>query len=169
MYNNMIALCAFNKGELVGEKTKPEEDKTSGSKQPESTSVTDLNNDQAGTTLPCWQEHMNRADRISPTTATLTKSSSDVSTVSSRDISMPESSLHQWQSSADDSDCDMFATDIDTSHPPNTLPKSDNLQALRIIPHPNFKGLSLPELSEDIFQPKLKGKFVKRNHHEFIK
>lgn len=75
-----------------------------------------------------------------------------VSTISSREVS-----TRQWQSSENDSDCDMFQTDHHESLPLDSLPKTGNLQGSSVPQHSNFRGLSLPELSEDIFQHKPKG------------
>ncbi|CAB4017540.1 Hypothetical predicted protein, partial [Paramuricea clavata] len=142
-------------GEVVKEKTNAEEHKNC--EQQESTEMTDINNDQRGSTLPLWQQNMTRPDRVSPVIATLTRTSSDVSTISSPEVSTQESSLRQWQSSGNDSDCDMFQTDHHESLPSNSLPKTGTQQGSSVPQHSHFKGLSLPELSEDIFQHKPKG------------
>ena len=140
---------------MIEEKTNAEEHKNC--EQREATEMTDINNDQRGSTLPRWQQHMTRPDRVSPVIATLTRTSSDVSTISSREVSPQESSLRQWQSSGNDSDCDMFKTDHHESLPPDSLPKTGTQQGSSVPQHSHFKGLSLPELSEDIFQHKPKG------------
>jgi hypothetical protein len=120
----------------------------------QSTTAVDVNNEVSGSALPRWQQDMVRPDRASPVTGTLTRTSSNVSTNSSRSrgISTAESSLHQWQSPENDSDCDMFESD----HPENPPPKASNPQCSSVSQQPDFKGLSPPELSQDIFQHKLK-------------
>lgn len=120
----------------------------------EPTSATDMCKERTGSTLPLWQQNMTRTDRASPTTEALSKSSSDASTISSREISTQESSVHQWQSLENGSDCDMFEADQQETPPSDNVPKSNSL---RDEAQPHFKALSLPELSQDIFRPKEKG------------
>ena len=107
-------------------------------------------NKRTGSTLPLWQQAMIKQDRASPEIGTLSRTSSSVSTHSSREISTGESSLHQWQSPENDSDCDMFESHHQENVPsPVSNPHGSYQQ-------PDSKHLSPPELSQDIFQFKPK-------------
>ena len=106
--------------------------------------------------LPRWQQELMAGARtISPVTSTLTRSSSDISIASSRELPTPGSGLHPWQSLGNESD-DMFETD--PGHPPND--DGENLQSSSSPQQPSLKLLLLHELTQDIFHHHVKGKKI---------
>lgn len=120
----------------------------------------DKNNDDTASNtsnLPRWQQQMmTRPHGSSPVSGTLTRTTSSISTSSDQAVSAQESSLHQWQSPGNGSD-DLFETGHNTNHDNLPAANDENLQDSSIPNHPDFKGLSLPVLSQDIFQLNSKG------------
>ena len=157
-----IDISILFKGEVVQEERPIDKNKICNDQQSWSDKRVDITNENmTASTLPLWQQHMTRPEKALSTYGSITKTLSDASTVSSRTIAPEESFPHQWQSPENDSDCDMFEKDPDSQpndgRPTGSQPKNNNPQSLPAHQSSNFNGLSLPKLSQDIFQHKLKG------------
>ncbi|XP_028390928.1 uncharacterized protein LOC114515810 isoform X2 [Dendronephthya gigantea] len=112
----------------------------------------DENKDQTWNSLPRWVQDITGGEKTSPSIETLTRSSSDASTTSSKEVLSRDSSIHQWQSENDV----MIETNQDC------LPSANNQQASSVFQQPDMRSFPPLVLSQDIFQPKPKAVIVER-------
>lgn len=148
------------KDELIQEEDGSKEHKSCIDQLPKSN--TGINKDLSWNSLPRWVQNITGQGRTSPSIATLTRTSSEVSTTSSREVSSRESSVHQWQSENDDVDCGMIETNHDCPS------RASNRQEPSVFQQINMRSLSPPVLSQDIFHPQPKGSKLILNFKHFV-